>query len=885
MRREGLEGGSGTERSGRKRAQAARVVQVGARLAFQVGSKTVPVFCVKMQCPSGDAVVVHELLLTEKELENIAKSRKVKEAIQLGLKRAQAVGGLQPSHFASSEFGVSTAFAAQPPTASTSEAGAADAKAQEPSRAAPCFQRGERVVYKGQVCEVEKVNYEDQAYSLQRLDGSCVNVPWESPHITGRAANGSASGGASAAAEQQEERGASAEQQEERGASAEPQEQEERGAATEEAETPKKRVRRRVFATCPSSKSEHDAKRERRTRDHKQLRKALMAERKGDSNIFPPLADEHKPDETALDKVQRIDKYFEELHALCNSKLHTCLNCCERSATQGPSEADQRYCHWCGASPTQRHAKVDLARMLDLQRLDNASNYQHTTPECREEAVKQDEEDREGLLAWQEFLAWMQDRWGDTALSPVEEALVSPVLVMTSVLMLPKGGQLGYRGGVINFVNDVVKIATTLPRRADDCGLVFYSLVDKAGNTRLERVRREVVCQLLLFFKRHNQWMKELNIDEKALQDLPEDGHLPSTFKNVLDPDGGPDTEYASREDDVVDGEAEQEGDDDLTKRCRKVSVNNRGLLLSWLRSDSHLLAGHVRKLLRTRHQLDVQEEDVADQVVHTLLQTPCTETHMSATSVQRLSELLVAGDWLAGLDIRLDEAAEEDGSSLDSLVFRTLLLDELQEVVSRCGVDMPEGELGQPGGGMKQRNVHPKDDIAESLKEVLEGRAEGTQADPVPIPTVDSTAPINEDDKKPQLMAQAFPVLFPLGHGYFMDPRYHCNSPLDHARWRMCVTQHYDGRFARHPRFPYYMLNTHLRKTGLVQANLFMKDEGKKGKHWTVGDLRALDGKGRAAVFANLNKFGSTLRNTPAFWAKMRQQLTAMFDQLGEAC
>ena len=465
MRREGLEGGSGNERSGRKRAQAARVVQVGARLAFNTGttlatsttaSKTVPVFCVKMQCPSGDGVVVHELLLTEKELENIAKSRKVKEAIQAGLKRAQAVGGLQPSHFASSEFGVST-FAAQPPTASTSEAGAADAKAQEPSRAAPCFQRGERVVYKGQVCEVEKVNYEDQAYSLQRLDGSCVNVPWESPHITGRAANGSASGGASAAAEQQEERGASAEQQQERGAAApqqeergasdEPQEQEERGAATEEAETPKKRVRRRVFATYPSSKSEYDAKRERRTRDHKQLRKALMAERKGDSNIFPPLADEHKPDETALDKVQRIDKYFEELHALCNSKLHTCLNCCERSATQGPSEADQRYCHWCGASPTQRHAKVDLARMLDLQRLDNASNYQHTTPECREEAVKQDEEDREGLLAWQEFLAWMQDRWGDTALSPVEEALVSPVLVMTSVLMLPKGGQLGYRGG------------------------------------------------------------------------------------------------------------------------------------------------------------------------------------------------------------------------------------------------------------------------------------------------------------------------------------------------------------------------------------------------------------------------------------------------------
>ena len=36
VRREGLEGGSGNERSGRKRAQAPRVVQVGAKLAFQV---------------------------------------------------------------------------------------------------------------------------------------------------------------------------------------------------------------------------------------------------------------------------------------------------------------------------------------------------------------------------------------------------------------------------------------------------------------------------------------------------------------------------------------------------------------------------------------------------------------------------------------------------------------------------------------------------------------------------------------------------------------------------------------------------------------------------------------------------------------------------------
>ena len=45
-------------------------------------------------------------------------------------------------------------------------------------------------------------------------------------------------------------------------------------------------------------------------------------------------------------------------------------------------------------------------------------------------------------------------------LSTTEEALISPVGVCMFVLKLPSGGQLGYRGSVINFTLDVGKVRT-----------------------------------------------------------------------------------------------------------------------------------------------------------------------------------------------------------------------------------------------------------------------------------------------------------------------------------------------------------------------------------------------------------------------------------------
>ena len=45
--------------------------------------------------------------------------------------------------------------------------------------------------------------------------------------------------------------------------------------------------------------------------------------------------------------------------------------------------------------------------------------------------------------------------------------MISPVCACFSVLKLPSGGQLGYRGNVINFTYDVAKVCLCLDPRGE----------------------------------------------------------------------------------------------------------------------------------------------------------------------------------------------------------------------------------------------------------------------------------------------------------------------------------------------------------------------------------------------------------------------------------
>jgi hypothetical protein len=93
--------------------------------------------------------------------------------------------------------------------------------------------------------------------------------------------------------------------------------------------------------------------------------------------------------------------------------------------------------------------------------------------------------------------------------SVMEEALVSRVSSFTSVLSLPNGGQLGYRGSVINFVNELGTVAAQLPRAPRDTGIILYlargTRKDGSAYRELVRVRRAAVEEHLRFFAKYHQ--------------------------------------------------------------------------------------------------------------------------------------------------------------------------------------------------------------------------------------------------------------------------------------------------------------------------------------------------------------------------------------------
>ncbi|CZR49932.1 uncharacterized protein FPRO_16137 [Fusarium proliferatum ET1] len=70
-------------------------------------------------------------------------------------------------------------------------------------------------------------------------------------------------------------------------------------------------------------------------------------------------------------------------------------------------------------------------------------------------------------------------------------------------------------------------------------------------------------------------------------------------------------------------------------------------------------------------------------------------------------------------------------------------------------------------------------------------------------MPHIRST-PLNEFNRSQALLSLAFPTLFPTGEGDFIEPRQRSVTYSDYIERLM---KFHDGRFARHPRFPYVAL------------------------------------------------------------------------------
>ena len=83
----------------------------------------------------------------------------------------------------------------------------------------------------------------------------------------------------------------------------------------------------------------------------------------------------------------------------------------------------------------------------------------------------------------------------------------------------------------------------------------------------------------------------------------------------------------------------------------------------------------------------------------------------------------------------------------------------------------------------------------------------------------------------------QAFPALFPMGAGDFRSPRLRSVTLGEYLKH---IMRYIDGRFARHPRFRYFALNTMMRWRALETAQGFVK-QNPSDAAITVEELREM--------------------------------------------
>ena len=144
---------------------------------------------------------------------------------------------------------------------------------------------------------------------------------------------------------------------------------------------------------------------------------------------------------------QHVEAYNDSLDSL-SQLIFTCPCCKQRKLDHGKPLDDVRafnnhnithlHCSFCDANPDRLAPKNGLD--LDLQG------------------------DKPWQRAWQELQSREGGSFAVSTLTPLEEALISPVLVQTAVLRLPSGRQLGWRASVITFSNPVATVARQLPR-------------------------------------------------------------------------------------------------------------------------------------------------------------------------------------------------------------------------------------------------------------------------------------------------------------------------------------------------------------------------------------------------------------------------------------
>ena len=517
---------------------------------------------------------------------------------------------------------------------------------------------------------------------------------------------------------------------------------------------------------------------------------------------WPPPAPE-RTENGPSDPRERLDGFMQLLGDRLIGRIHTCPHCKQRDICHGVPEVGAvvngtvvdsaaRDAMRCWRCETKLAEALHWSNGLDLN-LD--CGEQETTGRVTSGVP----------LAHRRQWRALQTKWGE--LTVLEEALISRVAACTSVLKLPSDQQLGYRSSVINYINDTADVAHKLPRTPKDAHVMVFSTPDADGAPKLQRVRKHAVRDYLAFFSEHHPFYRD------GIRDpIDNSRYLVSPFVFARDfdhdlwsswadefiaeldairpaaapaPAAQDSSAPAPAPTNVAGPKADDEEERTLNSREAKLGVPT-AVLLQWLAHGDDLAVQGLRAQLLI-FNLDPTSVDDAERVLRELSGVPATDVRNDVMSVGELAKSLCDKYGIGTLAVNVPMIH----SSLKALV--KTLYGEANTHHSGC----PHLQAAADDGDPAQRRV-------DALKTQL-----GTAAAPFAQQLENGRIPINEFTTH-GYETLAFPTLFPFGRGFFAEHRDHS---LTYQQYSKHLNFYCDGRFAKHARFPYFLLNTHERQ------------------------------------------------------------------------
>ena len=166
-----------------------------------------------------------------------------------------------------------------------------------------------------------------------------------------------------------------------------------------------------------------------------------------------------------------------------------------------------------------------------------------------------------------------------------------------------------------------------------------------------------------------------------------------------------------------------------------------------------------------------------------------------------------------------------------------------------------------------------------EAVRQSVQDRQHGCSSSaPTTVPWPPTgTSPINEFSTEGYISV-TFPTLFPTGAADFIASR---SRIVTIGNYYKHLMMYGDGRFARHPRFRYFALNTEMRWCALQTGRIYVRQHPHDA-HLSVEELRDMVGRPGEAFSNRVLHYASSLRGTRHYWFRQCSRLIAMVDTLG---